>query len=90
LNNPKLLPGESDLKNNHGNPPIIPVKFSFDQFQSMRRIPSNYESALKTVFCHFERREKSYNSNKNKSFLVATLLEMTNTDLFRVGTIINL
>jgi len=49
----------------------------------------NYESALKTVFCHFEQREESYNSNKNKRFLVATLLEMTNTDLFRVDKIMN-
>ncbi|NOX88685.1 MAG: hypothetical protein GXO77_06640 [Calditrichaeota bacterium] len=47
-------------------------------------------SALKTVFCHFERREKSYNSNKNKRFLVATLPRNDNYRLFSVGSIIEM
>ena len=54
----------------------------------MRKLENNYESILKTEFCHFESSEKSYNCNINNRFLVASLLEMTVIDLFRVDSII--
>ncbi len=58
---------------------IIPSLFN--------KIPINEiiidESTLKTRFCHFDpdaSGEKSHNYNKNKRFLVASLLEMTALD----------